>query len=347
MEYPFKNIVIDGNGSKIISFSGTLIELEARRILQNINKFAGVSYGSIIAICLAVGYTGNEMSEILLNTNFNKFLDDKMIIHKMDNSYGLCQGITALNFIKEKIKNKLKNDKLTFQQLYDITGNELVFVVTDITDNRIVYLSRHTTPDMEIALGTRASMSIPFIYCPVKYKNHYLCDGGIGMNFPIQIFDGQFPQNMDNIYSAINKETLALKILNQEVADNVISAVDKSVTCTGTPSLIKSTKEATDNIRYGVHHIFHYSVSIISHMLKRTELLSIKTGHWGRIFNVPSNVKSIGNLSKDEKIISKNISRKQSIIELDYFYKYKKFNNLFRYNIKYNINSPFKIKCKF
>ena len=323
MDYPFKNIVIDGNGSKIISFAGALPELENRGILQNITKFAGTSYGSIIAMCLSVGYTGTEISKILLNTNFNNFLDNKMNIYKMDNSYGLCKGINALKFIKEKIKYKLKTDDISFQDLYDLTGNELILVSTDLTDDRIVYLSRYTTPDMKIALGVKASMSIPFIFCPVKYKDHYLCDGGIGMSFPIQIFDGQFPQDMDNIYGAINKEILALKILNNYNIDNT----------------------TTSNIYFNTHHIFSYSMDIISHMLKRTELLSNKTGYWGRVLNVPSNLKSIEDPTKEEKNIAKNIAKSQSIIELDYYRKYKKFMNIFKYNIKYNSNSPFKIKC--
>lgn len=247
-----------------------------------------------------------------MQTDFNIFLDDSfgvsLDLYRMYNEYGYCPGDVFLNFTRDMISKKtfnIHNGDITFQELYKINGNELVLVATNLTKDKVVYLSRHTTPNMAISLGVRASMSIPLIYKPVKYKGDLLCDGGITSNYPLHIFDGDFPKDVNNLYSKINTKTLGLKFMSSdEKRDNRIYSK---------PTPIKN--------------LFSYSTSILTHMLNRMERISIKTGYWERSITIPTGI--IGTLdfklSPTKKNNARVAAKQMAIKELNYFDKHNIF----------------------
>lgn len=313
-EYPFENICVEGGGAAIIAVGGVLIELENRGILQNLKRYAGTSAGAIVATALCVGYTGSEIADLLIKTDFNQFLDDSWGItsdlYRLYNEYGYCPGDTFLKFVRETISKKtykIRNGNITFTELFDINGKELVIIATNLTKDKVMYLGRHTTPDMSVALAVRASMSIPFIYNPVKYNGDLLCDGGISMNYPLQVFDGEFPKDIDNLYAEINTKTIGLKFMSSnETRTNQIYS---------NPTPIKN--------------IFSYSSAILSHMLNRLERVSIKTGYWSRTLTVATGqINTMDfNLSNKQKDNAQENAKRTAIIELNYFDQFNKFPN--------------------
>lgn len=311
-KYHFENLVVEGGGGRIVAIGGTLIELENRGILQNIKNYSGTSAGAIVATTLCLGYTGSEIADLLMKTDFNKFLDDSfgisMDLYRLYNEYGFYKGDAFLNFARKIIADKtfdIRNGDITFQELYQTNEKELVLVATNLTKDKIEYLSRHTYPDMPVALAVRASMSIPLVYKPVIYKENVFCDGGLGMNFPIQTFDGDFPKDVDNLYTDINTKTLGLKFMaKDEKRNNRIYA---------NPTPIKN--------------LFSYSTAVLTHMLNRMERTSVKTGYWERSITVPTGV--IGtlefNLTDDQKRNAQKTAQQVAIEELDYFDTYQRF----------------------
>jgi NTE family protein len=312
--YPFENICIEGGGARIIAIGGTLIELEKHGILQKLKRFAGTSAGAIIATALAIGYSGNELSELLCNTDFSQFMDNSFGIvrdmNRLCTKYGYCTGDNFHRFASEMIAKKtynIRNGNITFKELYDISAKELVLVATNLSKDKVAYLSRFTTPNMPVSLGVRASMSIPFVYVPVTYDNDVYCDGGMSMNYALQIFDGDFPKDMDNNYAKINPKTLGLKFMGQDERRNNDIYMNPDI----------------------INNIFSYGGSILNHMLNRLERIPVKSGYWERSMTIPTGV--IGTLdfklSKKEKITAQKNAIKVAISELNYFYQNKKFPN--------------------
>ena len=74
----FRNLVFEGGGVKGIAYGGALKELNDRDILKKITRVAGTSAGAITAVLLAVGYSHDEVSDIVADTNFNDFADDSL-----------------------------------------------------------------------------------------------------------------------------------------------------------------------------------------------------------------------------------------------------------------------------
>ena len=187
------NLVFSGGGLKGIAEIGALLVI--RELLLNkcitipnhiithtdadvcdFKGFAGTSMGSVIAVLLAVGYTSQEILDLTLNLDFNKFKDDNsnflIDIYSLLKTYGWCPGNTLEEYIGVLVKNKTGNAAYTFQDLYETSKKTLIIVGTDINAMKPVYFSHKTYPSMPIKDAVRISTSIPVFYKPMMVDVH-------------------------------------------------------------------------------------------------------------------------------------------------------------------------------
>ena len=66
-----RNLVFEGGGVKGIAYGGALKMLKKYGFLSHIEKVAGTSAGAITAVLLSIGYTVEELSKIISETNLN------------------------------------------------------------------------------------------------------------------------------------------------------------------------------------------------------------------------------------------------------------------------------------
>lgn len=194
--------VFEGGGVKGSGLLGAVCCLEERGVQWQ--RFAGSSAGAIIASLLAVGYTGKELKDIMMNLNYKEFLDRRKIklVSFVSKSSSLfrAKGIYSGDPIKSFVTNLLlKKGKVKFKDVSVNGKSRLKIIASDITQKNMLILpddiSRYGIDPMEfeIAEAVRMSISIPFYFRPIKfsYKDRYsyIVDGGILSKFPIWIFD--------------------------------------------------------------------------------------------------------------------------------------------------------------
>lgn len=103
-----------------------------------------------------------------------------------------------LNFIKDI----QLTDRITFRHLnelaifYPDVFKKLFITGTNYTKKRLEVFCNKSDPEMEIALAVRISMSIPWVFKMVKYKDDSFMDGGCLNNFAIDHFDA--PEFMES-----------------------------------------------------------------------------------------------------------------------------------------------------
>jgi len=73
--YPPENLVFKGGGPRGIAYVGALSALEERNLLRDVRRTAGTSAGAITASLVALGYTSDELRQILEMTDLLEFLD--------------------------------------------------------------------------------------------------------------------------------------------------------------------------------------------------------------------------------------------------------------------------------
>ncbi|HRP68751.1 MAG TPA: patatin-like phospholipase family protein [Turneriella sp.] len=158
-----QGVAFGGGGARALCEIGVLSELERHRI--DFDHVAGTSMGALIAALYAQGLTSREISE-----RFQKYLPtDKGLL-----SYNL----PFVSFFKDRNVNRILRSlfgKMRFEDL----PKPLTVIAADLISGKEVRIEKGL-----IWRAVRASMSLPVIFPPVKYKRYYLVDGGAVNNVP-------------------------------------------------------------------------------------------------------------------------------------------------------------------
>lgn len=208
------DIVLEGGGVKGIGLIGAIEELY--NVGHQRCRVAGTSAGAIVGALLAADMSVPKMLELMRTVDYKKFRDESFIDRlgipgktaSLVFEKGLYEGSYLRNWIAgelEKLGVRTFADlKITEPWAEKLPPNQrykLVVIVSDVSRGRLVrlpwdYADYGLNPDEQsVADAVRASMSIPFFYEPVNLEGHYLVDGGLLSNFPIDIFDdtGDWP----------------------------------------------------------------------------------------------------------------------------------------------------------
>ena len=177
-----KNILILSGGSfKGFAYIGVLKALKKLNLLNDLNIFIGTSVGSIFSLLLSLNSCIEEIEEFINKINFNQLMNFN--IKNLYCNYGLNDGSTIINLLISFLNKKNFNQNLTFKELYERTNNILIINSSNITKKINEVFDYLLTPDMEILKTVRMSISVPFIFSPVRFNNCLYVDGGIINSF--------------------------------------------------------------------------------------------------------------------------------------------------------------------
>ena len=65
INYPYKNLALEGGGVRGLAYAGALEVLEQKNILKNVERVAGSSAGAIAGLMISLGYNSTEIDSIL------------------------------------------------------------------------------------------------------------------------------------------------------------------------------------------------------------------------------------------------------------------------------------------
>ena len=224
-----KNLVFEGAGVRGIAYAGAIETLEKKQLINRIEKVGGTSAGAITAMMLAIGYSSDEIGEIISQTKLNKFNNGKYLffggIYRMKKQFGWYKAKRFDKWLTTIIENKTANPNITFSELSQQGYIDLYVTATCLNKQQSIILSKETYPSMKIKDAVRISMSIPLYFEAVfvdslgtiyeKPKENQeldiMVDGGIVLNYPITLFD-----SISEGKRIINPHTLGFKIERAE-----------------------------------------------------------------------------------------------------------------------------------
>ncbi len=179
----YTHLIISGGGIKGAAMIGALHVIKN---LEHIHTFAGSSVGGLICLLLAVGYTPNDLYHMLLDIDFQEYIDYNFI--DFFDNIGIVNGDRFINLIEDLLRNKGIDKDITFDKLYQLTGNSIVLTGSNLSKERIEYFGRETTPDMKVLIATRITISYPLFFTPAYYNDDMYADGGLYEPYPINLF---------------------------------------------------------------------------------------------------------------------------------------------------------------
>ncbi|MDD3078750.1 MAG: patatin-like phospholipase family protein [Paludibacter sp.] len=204
-------LVLSGGGAHGIIHVGVIKALEENNI--PIDYVAGTSMGAIVGSLYAMGYSPDEMIELIKSEDFNRWstgesdpkytyyyrnADPKPIF--ADLSFNL-KKLDSLSFNPTFLPTNLVSPhqmNFAFVELFSQANaaakgdfNKLFVpfrcVASDVYNKKAVILKQGSLGD-----AVRASMTFPLMYKPIMIDNHLLFDGGIFNNFPVDVMKKDF-----------------------------------------------------------------------------------------------------------------------------------------------------------
>lgn len=205
-------VVMSGGGAKGLYHIGVLRALEENNI--PIDYITGTSMGSIIGGLYAAGYTIEELEQIALSGDLERWVSGKI-----SDDYGYYHlerdRISSMINIPVNLRPAGENDirrrinlpgSIINTAEIDITLNKLFAHATQRSqanfDNLMIPfrcmatdIGRHTAVELrsgDLGRAIRASMALPVAFPPVVIDSALMCDGGCYDNFPWKSLDNAF-----------------------------------------------------------------------------------------------------------------------------------------------------------
>lgn len=183
-----RNLGLAGGGFFGFAHVAALKELEKYKNYIDIQHISGVSVGSMIAALFAVGYTADELREIIFKLDFEYLICDTgycLTYYKLYEKFGMYESHKLEQEMERLICEKTHIKNCTFSQL-DI---DLTIISTNLNLQCPRIFNRQNSPLMVISKAVRMSISYPFIMTPVLFEGDLYGDGGEYINYPITVFD--------------------------------------------------------------------------------------------------------------------------------------------------------------
>lgn len=238
-------VALSGGGLRGTAHIGVLKVLDENNI--PIDMISGTSAGAIVAALYACGYSPQDMQTMVQKFKMNEFIDLNVTVsHLLKHSVKwLYSGM--FRFWSVFPTGLIKGDKIEryFYNLWqertvrdtkipvaitavDINSADTVFFTSPVFNSRGILNARyyHNT---SLTDAVRASISIPGIFFPKKYRSMTLVDGAVKNNLPTDIlrhmgadivigvdlgYDGQANYNIKSVGEILIQ---CIEIMSREV----------------------------------------------------------------------------------------------------------------------------------
>ena len=212
---PKVGVVLSGGGAKGAAHIGILKYLEEQGI--PIDCIVGTSMGSIIGGLYAMGYSPDEMADIIKNVDWSLYMSNDVARRQLSYlSKKKHQGYSInipFSFgekeSRENIKTRNKTALMNSLPSGVISGNNLVNLFNSLSIGYTDSLDFDKLPVQYACVATelvsggekihrkgivpmaiRSSMAIPGVFSPVYSEDEVLVDGGMLNNFPVDVCRG-------------------------------------------------------------------------------------------------------------------------------------------------------------
>lgn len=205
LKRPKVGVALSGGGIRGLTHIGVLKCLIANGI--SIDYISGTSAGAIVAALYACGFTPQQMELIAKKIKTSELVDLKMTVSDLF-KHGMKWLLSGMSRFWSVLPNGLvKGDKIerylsslwqerTMRETIiplaitavDINSADTVFFTSPLPGSRGILNARYYHNAL-ITDAVRASISIPGVFFPKKYRGMTLVDGAVKNNLPTDILD--------------------------------------------------------------------------------------------------------------------------------------------------------------
>lgn len=239
-------LVLSGGGAKGAAHIGVIRALEEEGI--PIDYITGTSMGAIIGGLYAIGWTTEQMEEIILSKEFESWVSGEIgdeykfyFKNPHPNASWLSLRFNIDSVFRYRLPVNIVSPfvmDFVFMELYSAASAaanydfDNLFVpfrcmASDVLENRAIALRSGN-----LSNAIRASMTFPFYFRPIRIDGRLLFDGGMYNNFPADVmYDEFFPEIIIGSRAASDFSNLHEDDLTSQLEAMLTTVTDYEIPC--------------------------------------------------------------------------------------------------------------------
>jgi predicted acylesterase/phospholipase RssA len=219
-----RGLAFEGGGMAGNGLAGGYMRLlESIDDKSQLKVFPGTSAGSINAAAASVRASAEWIKKKLESTDFTAFMDSSW--NPLDNTmrviqdYGWYKGDVFETWVAHIMEELTGKHDITFYEAHIRYGTTLIITKVDVLYPRckLVIMDWQSHPNEPIYKAIRASCSIPYIFKAVKCDGHLFVDGGVLLNYPIELAYKYLP----------TEQVIGMRLVSAEGAKMISNTVDE------------------------------------------------------------------------------------------------------------------------
>ncbi len=245
MKYPFCNLVFQGGGIRALAYLGALAVIEDANILAQIERVGGASAGAMLAALVSMRLPVENIVEVMRTFDYGRlpasrshYSDDHNLpvamierglgqlqervaaVNRFVTRFGLYKTDYPYNWLQEMVARfNHGNGRATFADFRAAGYRDLFIVATNVSKHTTEIFTADSTPNVAVADALLMSQTIPLFFESLQFdglqfgRGDYYADGGILLNYPLQIFDEPaFAENNRWYVNGVNWQTLGCRV---------------------------------------------------------------------------------------------------------------------------------------
>ena len=194
---PKLGLVLSGGGARGVAHIGIIKAMEEAGLRPD--YIAGTSMGSIIAGLYAVGYSADQMEDIILEIQWDQILSNKVPLNYIafeEKEYydRYLVGIPLNNKLKPELGSGLLHGQMLTEVLHHYFWTAMQYenfdefpiafrcLAADVNTAKAIVFK-----DGPLPTALRSSMAIPSVFTAMDFDTTLAVDGGVVNNFPVDI----------------------------------------------------------------------------------------------------------------------------------------------------------------
>jgi NTE family protein len=178
-------LVIGPGGTRAYYYLGALRALSENQLLNDIHTWVGVSAGALVSVLLAAGFTADQLYDESISTDLFSLVQVNTF-QSILASWGLMSTLPLEQRLTILLKAKLGTVP-SFRELYNLTGQTVIVVASDLDARTPLYFSHETTPEVSVVEAVVASCTVPLLFSQRTYSGHRVIDGAFTDPYPLHL----------------------------------------------------------------------------------------------------------------------------------------------------------------
>ncbi len=191
----YTHLILGGGGLSGLVYIGIYRFFIEHNILKNIHYISGTSIGALFAFFIGFNIEYDYMEDVFMGRNehincgfcykndITEYNPNNIL--RIHSNMGMYSTERFRKYIVNFLKDKHNMEDITFSEYIKLTGIDIHIHTTSLNTYSSLDLCNDDFPEMSVVTAILASMSVPYLFEPVIYKDYVLVDGGCCANLQI------------------------------------------------------------------------------------------------------------------------------------------------------------------